>query len=121
MDLRVQKVILLMERNPRYGLSLCEMALTVNLSVSRLRLLFKAATGISLTQYFKLLKMQKAKSLLEATFLPIKEIAARIGINDVSHFVRDFKKAYGRSPIQYRKWYYSASRTPDQRAPARIG
>jgi AraC-like DNA-binding protein len=62
---------------------------------------------MSPTQYFKLLRMQDAKSILEATFLPIKQIAARVGGNDVSHFVRDFKKAYGMSPTQYREDYHS--------------
>lgn len=51
MDHRVQKVVILMEANPRGTLSLTEMALTVNLSVARLRLLFKAAIGMSPTQY----------------------------------------------------------------------
>ncbi|MBA2732238.1 MAG: helix-turn-helix transcriptional regulator [Acidobacteria bacterium] len=121
MDSRIQKVLILMEANPRRALSLREIASTVNLSASRLRLLFKAATGMSPTQYFKLLKMQEAKSLLETTFLTVKQIAARIGIKDVSHFVRDFKKAYGMSPIQYRKWCHSASRPADRITNARIG
>ena len=106
MDSRVQKIIVLMEANPRRALSLREMASTVNLSVPRLRLLFKSATGMSPTQYFKLLKMQEAKMLLETTFLNVKQIAARIGIKDVSHFVRDFKKAYGMPPTQYREWHH---------------
>lgn len=107
MDSRVQKVIVLMEANLRRALSLRELAASVNLSVSRLRLMFKAATGTSLTHYFKLLRMQAATSLLETTFLPVKQIAARVAINEVSHFVRDFKKAYGRSPTQYREWHHT--------------
>jgi len=121
MDSRVQKIIVLLEGNPYRALSLREIALTVNLSVSRLRLIFKAATGMSPTQYFKLLKMQEAKSLLETTFLPVKQIAAKIGTKDASHFVRDFKKVYGMSPTQYRKRHHSASRTADRITKARIG
>jgi transcriptional regulator GlxA family with amidase domain len=121
MDSRVQKIIVLLEGNPHRALSLREMALTINLSVPRLRLLFKAATGMSPTQYFKLLKMRKAKSLLETTFLTIKEIAAGIGIKDVSHFVRDFKKAYGMSPAQYRESFHSTSRPTDRLTGSRNG
>src|SRR5947209_1199610 len=106
MDSRIQKVIVLMEKNPCRALSLRELAASINLSVSRLRLLFKAVTGISLIQYSKLLRMQEAKSLLETSFLPVKQIVARTGFNDVSHFVRDFKKAYGMTPKQYREWYH---------------
>ena len=121
MDRRIQKAIALVGKSPRRALPLSELASSLNLSVSRLRLLFKAATGLSLTQYLKLLRMQEAKSLLETTFLNVKQIAARIGIKDVSHFVRDFKKAYGMSPKQYREWYHSASRPAGRIRNARIG
>lgn len=107
MDSRIQKVIVLMEKNPCRTLLLRELAASVSLSVSRLRRLFKAATGMSPAQYSRLLRMQTAKSLLETTFQPIKQIAARTGFNDMSHFVRDFKKAYGMSPKQYREWYHT--------------
>jgi transcriptional regulator GlxA family with amidase domain len=121
MDSRIQKAFVLMETNLDRALSLGEVASSVNLSVSHLRLLFKAATGMSPAQYFKVLKMKEAKSLLETTFLNIKQIAARIGSKDMSHFMRDFKKAYGMAPKQYREWYHDASRLADQRAHKRIG
>lgn len=41
--------------------------------------------------------------------MTVKQIATGLGINDVSHFVRDFKKAYGMSPAQYRKRYFRLS------------
>jgi Helix-turn-helix domain len=53
-------------------------------------------------RYLKQLRMEKAKHLLETSFLSVKEITFRVGINDDSHFVRDFKKAYGKAPTQYR-------------------
>ena len=46
--------------------------------------------------------MEKAKYLLETSFLSVKEITHRVGLNDESHFVRDFKIAYGLSPTLYR-------------------
>jgi hypothetical protein len=46
--------------------------------------------------------MQRAKELLETTFLSVKEIRTTIGINDHSHFIREFKKSYGMTPAQYR-------------------
>jgi transcriptional regulator GlxA family with amidase domain len=121
MDSRVQKIIVIMEANPSHPLSLSQMALTINLSIARLRLLSKAATGMSPTQYGKLLKMQEAKSLLETTFLNVKEISARIGIKDASHFVRDFKKAYDMSPTQYRRWHHGKSRPPTRITDERNG
>ena len=46
--------------------------------------------------------MERAKDLLESSFLSVKEIAFQVGLNDESHFVRDFKSTYGFSPALYR-------------------
>lgn len=53
-------------------------------------------------QYLKFLRMEQAKYLLETSFLSVKEITHRVGLNDESHFVRDFKKVYGAPPNRYR-------------------
>jgi transcriptional regulator GlxA family with amidase domain len=50
----------------------------------------------------KLLRLEKAKYLIENSFLEVKEIAAAVGIGDVSHFVRDYKCFYGETPSQTR-------------------
>lgn len=103
MDRRVQKVILLMEEDIRKSLTLDEMAQAVNLSPSHLYHLFKSETSESPRRYLKMLRMRRAKELLETTFMSIKEIVAVTGANDGSHFVRDFKKQYGMTPTQYRR------------------
>ena len=51
--------------------------------------------------------MERAKGLLESSFLSVKEIAYQVGLNDESHFVRDFKSTYGYSPALYRSRYRS--------------
>ena len=53
-------------------------------------------------RYLRLLRMERAKDLLESSFLSVKEIAYQVGLNDESHFVRDFKSTYGFSPALYR-------------------
>ncbi|MCM3873745.1 MAG: helix-turn-helix transcriptional regulator [Pyrinomonadaceae bacterium] len=58
-------------------------------------------------QYLRSLRMERAKHLLESSFLSIKEIGHLVGLNDESHFVRDFKKAYGLSPKCYRTLFNS--------------
>lgn len=106
MDFRVRRVITLMEGNIHRMPRPDEIARTVNLSVPRLRALFKAETGESLARYQKSLRMRKAVKLLEETFLNVKEITQRVGIHDESHFVRDFKRIYGLSPTKYRARTY---------------
>jgi AraC-like DNA-binding protein len=46
--------------------------------------------------------MARAKILLETTFLSVKQIMTEVGLSDESHFVRDFKSAYGESPTKFR-------------------
>jgi len=56
-------------------------------------------------RYLRQLRMERAKDLLESSFLSVKEIAFRVGLNDESHFVRDFKSTYGYSPALYRSQF----------------
>lgn|ERR1041384_1283028 len=105
MDRRIHAAIKLMERQLRAELSLAEIAQAVNLSPSRFCHLFKATTGLPPAQYFKALRLSAAKKLLETSMLNIKEIMSRVGIKDKSHFSREFKRAYGVTPKQYRASY----------------
>jgi transcriptional regulator GlxA family with amidase domain len=107
MEQRVLLVISLMRGDLHRKLSLEKLARQVGLSTSRLRHLFKSETGMSPTQYYKALRMQEAKELIETTFLSMKEIRSRVGIKDKDQFARDFKKFYGLTPAQYRARLYA--------------
>lgn len=102
MDPRVEDVIKRIRKEYHRDPSLNEMAHVVNLSPSRLRYLFKKETGVAPGQYLKTLRLEQSRELLETTFLSVKEIVRRVGANDQSHFVREFKKSYGLTPAQYR-------------------
>jgi two-component system, response regulator YesN len=105
MDWKTRVVINYIVDNLHRKHNLKELAQLVNLSPSRLCFKFKAETGISLARYQKSLKLQKAKELLETTCLRVKEVMVRVGIEDESHFVRDFKKEFNATPTQYRILY----------------
>lgn len=92
----------MMQEDVRGELSLGEFAQSVNLSVWRLCHIFKSDVGMPPIRYLRLLRMERAKDLLESSFLSVKEIAYQVGLNDESHFVRDFKSTYGFSPALYR-------------------
>ncbi len=103
MDPRINQLILHLTLNVQHHLSTNAMAHLVNLSASHLAHLFKREACISPQQFFKLVRMQHARLLLENSFLSVKQIMVLCGFNDASHFVRDFEKIYGQSPSQYRK------------------
>lgn len=91
-----------MRDDVRGELSLGEFAQSVNLSVWRLCHIFKSDVGMPPIRFLRQLRMERAKDLLESSFLSVKEIAFQVGLNDESHFVRDFKASYGYSPALYR-------------------
>jgi AraC-like DNA-binding protein len=64
---------------------------------------FKQLTGKTIPQFVLEQRMQRALQLTETTMLPVMEIAFRCGFNDVSHFIRSFKKNYGCTPGSLRK------------------
>jgi AraC family transcriptional regulator of arabinose operon len=114
MDPRIEALIALMKADLRRLLPIGRMAQSVNLSPTRLSCLFKAETGSPPARYLRQMRMQVAATLLVETFLSVKEIMARVGINDESHFVRDFKRINGMTPMQYRRQH----RTRDKKAVA---
>lgn len=63
---------------------------------------FKDKTGIPLTEYMSMVKMERAKLLLEDDKLKIYEISDKLGFKDVEYFSRVFKKHTGQTPTNYR-------------------
>lgn len=102
-DRRVQVVRVLLEGSFDRKLGLRDMSAEVNLSPWRLAHLFKAETGVSPQRYLTLVRLQKAKDQLETSFLSVQEIGAAVGIPNPSQFTKNFKAAYGMTPVEYRK------------------
>jgi AraC family transcriptional regulator of arabinose operon len=102
MDWRVRQVIDTMTREITEPLALARLAAGVNLSTSRLAHLFRDETGCSPGRYLRDLRLERARTLLEETTLSVKEIMASVGINDPSHFSRDFARRYGVPPRRVR-------------------
>lgn len=93
------------EKNLHRTIGVVEISRSVRLSRSRLSCLFTIEMGMPPGQYLKKHRLEKARELLETSFLSVKEIAAKVGYNDCSHFMREFKKAYDSTPSQHRTEY----------------
>jgi len=102
MDQRVQHVVSFIRNNYQRRLTLREMANTVNLSPWWLCHLFKADMGTSPERFLAQVRLEKAKVLLEDSFLSVKEITTEVGMSDAGHFSRIFKAAYGVTPAKWR-------------------
>lgn len=64
---------------------------------------FKAATGWTPRDYVQAVRLEQAKSLLEASTLPVEEIASKVGFGEPSSFRRMFKGKTGLAPLDYRR------------------
>src|SRR5262245_15308738 len=111
MDWRVKSAIDEMLRDIDRPLAVTELARRVNLSRSRLTHLFRIPTGTSPARYLREARLDRARTLVEETSLSIKEIMARVGFNDPSHFSRDFSRRHGASPRRIR----ARARSPGKR------
>ncbi len=101
MDARVAVALSIIEDNPQVTVK--ALLLRVNLSDSRLRHLFRAETGMSLSRYLRHVRVLEAERLLLTGFLSIKEVAVALGFGTPSYFVREFRKVFAVSPGAYRR------------------
>jgi transcriptional regulator GlxA family with amidase domain len=102
-DQRIRVAVEFMKRSAfDRALQFKQIAARLNMSSSHLRHRFKKDVGVSPAHYVKCLRLQKARELLETTFLSVKEVMYSVGITDASHFVRDYKILFGESPSQTR-------------------
>lgn len=88
-----------------YGepLSLADLAQECHLSERTFFRVFKKATGQSPQAYIKRLRIQHAAEKLRDTASPITGIAFAAGFEDSNFFAREFRKATGHAPTEYRR------------------
>ncbi|WP_353936028.1 helix-turn-helix domain-containing protein [uncultured Acinetobacter sp.] len=79
------------------------MAQQFNFSERNLKRRFQLATQISPIQYLQQVRVDKAKKLLLITDMNIQQIAYEVGYENVSFFIRIFKKVTACTPTQWVK------------------
>ncbi len=82
--------------------SLNHLAEDLNQSQSVISRMIKKNTGFTFQDLLMRQRFQKAVVLLMETDLPVEEIAANVGYENMSYFYRQFKARYGMTPRQYR-------------------
>lgn len=92
----------LMEENPEESISLADLAARVNYSEYYLSRVFKKETGMSVSEYSHKVRINRAKTLLLATSLPVYDIASKLHYSSSSHFSDRFYRLTGMYPQEYR-------------------
>ena len=112
MDARIERITSEIEARLGEPLDVASLAARVNLSASRFAHLFLEETGRSPMRYVHERRMERARVLLERTFLSVKQVMASVGCNDPSHFARDFRRHHGVPPREWRAALGGAQREP---------
>jgi signal transduction histidine kinase/DNA-binding response OmpR family regulator len=99
--IKVRQILEANLRDDEFGISnLCR-----ELAVSRAQLYkkFKSLSNITIADYFKSLRLNKARELLLTTNLNITEVAYKVGFKSLAYFSREFTREFAKSPREYRK------------------
>ncbi|HQV02008.1 MULTISPECIES: GlxA family transcriptional regulator [unclassified Novosphingobium] len=99
---RLLDVISAMEANLENPLSLSELAEVAGLSLRQLERLFAAEQGSRPGRYYRQLRLQRARQLIQKTGLSMLEVAVATGFSSGTHFARSYRAAFGRSPSSER-------------------
>ena len=98
-----KEMVSYIQQNFTGKISLREFGEQFHLSEKYISRYFKEHFHITLSQYVTYLRLEHAKQLLQDTDIPVTDVAMQSGYQNVSYFIRSFKKTYGVSPLKYRK------------------
>lgn len=100
----VKAIDYMKENYKKEDLSLKEAADFIGISTAYFSRSFKEEMHTSFIKYLIKLRMEEAKRLLEDSEVSTMEIAFDVGFSDYPHFSKTFKKFYGITPSECRKF-----------------
>lgn len=101
-SLRLKKLFDHISARPAEKLSVASAAKLVHMSTAQFMKNFKRVAGMTLVAYLNHVRLANAAQLLRETDCSIAEIAERTGFFDQSYFDKRFKRAFGRTPKEFR-------------------
>lgn len=103
---RLRRLLNLIDRNLAKRLDIGGLAAKEGISEREVRRLFRAYLGSSPQAYHRVLRLQRARSILRQTDNSILEVALSCGFTSSSDFSRAFKREFGRTPLEDRREVY---------------
>lgn len=108
---RFRELLAWIADHPADDLSVLALAHRASMSERNFGRLFKARTGMTPSAYVELVRLDRAKMLLETSNWPLARIAERSGLGTVPTLIRACHRRLGVTPEQYRQRY----RLPEER------
>jgi AraC family transcriptional regulator len=106
---RVEKVVALLRQNLAEPLTLEEIGRAIGCSPFHLSRTFSTEAGMTIPQYLRQLRMERAAELLRSGRFNVTEAALEVGYSSLSHFSQVFHETFGCCPGLY------PARTPAQK------
>jgi len=93
--------------------------IAANLKVSRRQLdrLFYLAFSCTTFDYYRMIRLSRARKLVKATKIDLSTISAKCGFNSYSHFLQRYREAYGSSPTEDRHMHAIEPTEPSKVSP----
>jgi two-component system response regulator YesN len=99
----VRQACSFIDDNLGHKLTIAQLAKTLFISENYLCLLFRQETGRTINDYITQRRLHRARELLSTTPMYINEVAKAVGYQDATYFSRQFKKAYGVTPFDFKE------------------
>ena len=100
-SVRVEKVVALLRKDLSCPPSLDDLGRFVGCSPFHLSRTFSSATGRTIPQYLRQLRMERAAELLLSGKFNVTEAAVEVGYSSLSHFSQAFHETFGCCPGLY--------------------
>jgi transcriptional regulator GlxA family with amidase domain len=102
-DLAVKRALLVMQKNVGVGNSISAMCSDIGIDVKTLERKFRASLGVSPSNFYRQMRVQRARQLIERTQQPLSHIALQCGFSDASHLTRTCREMLGMRPSDLRR------------------
>ena len=92
-----------MEAHIEDPLSIVDLAARANISQRSLTRLFKEYFQVTPVQYYRRLRLQHGRRLMQQTDMPATQVALASGFRSPEHFFRSYRKEFACSPTEDRR------------------
>jgi LacI family transcriptional regulator len=102
-DVAVQQAMRFIRDHAHEGINVKSVLKAVPMARRSLERRFKEIIGRSPADEIRRTKIERARTLLDSTDIPIPDIAATCGFSYVEHMIPIFRKHFGNTPARYRR------------------
>jgi AraC-like DNA-binding protein len=100
---RLKAALVFMRENFKRDISISDISGAANMSLYHFTRFFRKTCGCTPLEHLQKLKVAQADKLLTETDMKVQDIAAKVGFNTVSHFIKTFKRLRQYTPAAFRR------------------